>query len=195
MDNAGSRATGAIRYLLSLNWFNSNDIGDLLNIMAVYTEGREYMRMTYSIPVGLNGWRMGVNLSAMKYDAIVGEQGMVGTFGKAITQGLEWIYPLLRADDSAAIVTLGDDKKTLPNTSLQSLVMSDYQTNVLSAQVSGIYRDLNPGGSSGTYFLSFSHGGINLDGSLSQQTDANTVRAERVFNKIRLNSTWQDFQL
>jgi len=195
MDNAGSRATGAIRYLLSLNWFNSNDIGDLLNIMAVYTEGREYMRMTYSIPVGLNGWRMGVNLSAMKYDAIVGEQGMVGTFGKAITQGLEWIYPLLRADDSAAIVTLDADKKTLPNTSLQSLVMSDYQTNVLSAQVSGIYRDLNPGGSSGTYFLSFSHGGINLDGSLSQQTDANTVRAERVFNKIRLNSTWQDFQL
>jgi len=191
VDNAGSRATGAIRYMLSLNWFNPNDIGDLLNIMAVHTEGSEYMRMAYSIPVGLDGWRMGVNLSAMKYDVIVGEQGMVGAFGKAITQGLEWIYPLLRADDSAATVTLSADKKTFQNTSAQGLVMSDYQSKVLSAQISGFYRDLNPGGSSGTYSLAFSHGGINLDGSLSQQTDANTVRTEGVFNKIRLNSTWQ----
>ena len=191
MDNAGSRATGSLRTLLSFNWFNPNDIGDLLNIMAVHTEGSEYMRMAYSIPVGLDGWRMGVNFSAMKYDVIVGEQGMVGAFGKAITQGLEWIYPLLRADDSAATVTLNADKKTFQNTSAQGLVMSDYQSKVLSAQVSGFYRDLNPGGSSGTYSLALSHGGINLDGSLSQQTDTNTVKTEGIFNKIRLNSTWQ----
>ena len=191
MDNAGSRATGAIRTLLSFNWFNPNDIGDLLNIMAVHTQGSDYLRMAYSIPVGLDGWRMGVNMSAMKYDVIVGEQGMVGAFGKAITQGLEWIYPLLRADDSSATVTLSADKKTFQNTSAQGLVMSDYQSKVLSAQVSGFYRDLNPGGSSGTYSLALSHGGINLDGSLSQQTDANTVKTEGIFNKIRLNSTWQ----
>lgn len=191
VDNAGSRSTGSIRYLLSFNWFNPNDLGDLFNIMAVHTQGSEYMRMAYSLPVGLDGWRMGVNLSDMKYDVIVGEQGMVGAFGKALTKGLEWVYPLLRADDSSATVTLNADKKSFQNTSAQGLVMSDYQAKVFNAQVSGFYRDLNPGGSSGTYSLSISHGGINLDGSLSQQTDATTVKTEGVFNKIRLNGTWQ----
>jgi hemolysin activation/secretion protein len=98
---------------------------------------------------------------------------------------------LLRADDSSATVTLSADKKTFQNTSAQGLVMSDYQAKVFTAQVSGFYRDLNPGGSSGTYSLALSHGGINLDGSLSQQTDTNTVRTEGIFNKIRLNSNWQ----
>ena len=69
--------------------------------------------------------------------------------------------------------------------------MSDYEAKVMSAQVSGFYRDINPGGGTGTYSLQLSHGDINLDGSLSQQTDKNTVKTEGVFNKIRLNGTWQ----
>lgn len=190
MDNAGSRSTGALRAMMNFNWFNPRDIGDLFNLVAVHTEGSDYMRMAYSLPVGLDGWRMGVNLSSMKYDVIVGEQGMVGALGKAITRGMEWLYPLLRSDEASATVTLSADNKYFQNTSAQGLVMSDYQAKVFSAQVSGFYRDLNPGGSSGTYSLSLSHGGINLDGSLSQQTDGNTVRTEGIFNKLRLNGTW-----
>jgi hypothetical protein len=92
---------------------------------------------------------MGVNASAMDYKVIVGDQGMVGAVGRAVTQGLEWVYPLLRADDSSATVTVSADKKTFQNTSAQGLLMSDYQSKVLTAQVSGFYRDLNPGGGTG----------------------------------------------
>ena len=190
-DNGGSRSTGALRTLISLNWFNPNDLGDLINIVAVHTSGSNYARLAYSLPVGTDGWRMGVNVSAMSYEVVVGDQGMVGAVGRAVTQGLEWVYPLLRADDSSATVTLTADNKKFQNTSAQGLLMSDYEAKVLTAQVSGFYRDLNPGGGSGTYSLQLSHGGINLDGSLSQQTDATTVHTEGVFNKIRLNGTWQ----
>jgi len=191
MDNAGSRSTGAIRLMASMTWFNPADLADLLNIVAVHTQGSDYARLAYSIPVGTDGWRMGVNASTMNYQVVVGEQGMVGAFGQAITKGMEWVYPLLRADDRSATVTLTADTKKFQNTSAQGLLMSDYEAKVMAAQVSGFYRDLNPGGGTGTYALQVSHGGINLDGSLSQQTDKNTVQTEGVFNKIRLNGTWQ----
>jgi hemolysin activation/secretion protein len=190
-DNGGSRSTGPLRTLISLTWFNPNDMADLLSVVAVHTKGSDYARLAYSVPVGTDGWRMGLNASAMSYEVVVGEQGMVGAVGRAITQGMEWVYPLLRSDDRSATVTLTADTKKFENTSAQGLLMSDYSAKVLAAQVSGFYRDLNPGGGTGTYSLQLSHGGINLDGSLSQQTDATTARTEGVFNKIRLNGSWQ----
>lgn len=191
VDNGGSRSTGALRSMASMTWFNPNDWGDLFNLTVVHTLGSDYARLAYSLPIGLDGWRMGANFSLMKYDVIKGEQGMVGAFGQAVTRGLEWVYPLLRADDRSATVTLTADAKSFQNTSAQGLLMSDYQAKVLAAQISGFYRDLNPGGGTGTYSLQLSHGNINLDGSLSQSTDATTVKSEGVFNKIRLNSSWQ----
>jgi len=191
IDNGGSRSTGAIRLMATLNWFNPNDLADLLNVVAVHTQGSDYARLAYSVPVGTDGWRMGVNTSLMDYKVIVGDQGMVGAVGRAVTQGLEWVYPMLRADDSSATVTVSADKKTFQNTSAQGLLMSDYQSKVLTAQVSGFYRDLNPGGGTGTYSVQLSSGEVDLTGSLSQQTDKNTTQTEGVFNKLRLNGTWQ----
>jgi hemolysin activation/secretion protein len=191
VDNGGSRSTGAIRLMANLTWFNPNDLGDLLNLVAVHTQGSDYARLAYSVPVGTDGWRMGANASVMDYKVVVGDQGMVGAVGRAITKGLEWTYPLLRADDRSATVSLTADAKKFENTSAQGLLMSDYQAKVLTAQVSGFYRDLNPGGGSGTYSVQLSNGDLDLTGSLSQQTDKNTTKTEGVFNKIRLNGTWQ----
>ena len=190
-DNGGSRSTGAMRLMATFTWFNPNDLADLLNLVAVHTRGSDYARLAYSLPVGTDGWRMGLNTSVMNYEVVVGQQGMVGAVGRAITQGVEWVYPLLRADDRSATVTLTADNKKFQNTSAQGLLMSDYAAKVLAAQVSGFYRDLNPGGGTGTYSLQLSHGNINLDGSLSQQTDATTVKTEGVFNKVRVSGSWQ----
>ena len=136
-DNAGSRSTGAIRLLASMTWLNPNDIADMLNIVAVHTRGSNYARLAYSIPVGTDGWRMGMNVSSMNYEVVVGEQGMVGAVGRAITQGLEMVYPLLRSDQASATVTVNADQKVFQNTSAQGLFMCDYSAKVLSTQVAG----------------------------------------------------------
>jgi hemolysin activation/secretion protein len=190
-DNGGSRSTGAIRLLASMTWFNPNDIADMLNIVAVHTRGSDYARLAYSIPVGTDGWRMGMNVSSMNYEVVVGEQGMVGAVGRAITQGLELVYPLLRSDQASATVTLSADEKEFKNTSAQGLLMSDYSAKVLSAQVAGFYRDLNPGGGTGTYSVLVTHGDLNLAGSLNQQTDMSGHKTAGSFNKVRVNGTWQ----
>ena len=64
VDNAGSRSTGFMRVMASLTWFNPNDLADLLNVVAVHTRGSDYARMAYSLPVGFDGWRFGLNASA-----------------------------------------------------------------------------------------------------------------------------------
>jgi hemolysin activation/secretion protein len=153
MDNAGSRSTGFMRVMANMTWFNPNDLADMLNVVAVHTKGSDYARLAYNVPVGTDGWRMGLNTSIMKYEVVVGDQGMVGAFGQALSKGMELIYPLLRADDRSATVTLAAETKTFQNTSAQGLLMSDYEAKVLSAQVSGFHRDLNPGGGTGTYSL------------------------------------------
>lgn len=190
-DNGGSRSTGAIRMLANMTWFNPNDLADMFNIVAVHTRGSNYARLAYSIPVGTDGWRMGLNVSSMNYEVVVGEQGMVGAVGRAITQGLEFVYPLLRSDQASSTLTFNADDKGFKNTSAQGLQMSDYSARVLSAQIAGFYRDLNPGGGTGTYSLALSHGDLNLAGSLNQQTDLNGPSTAGSFNKLRVNGTWQ----
>ena len=188
IDNAGSRSTGAQRLMATLNLFNPNDIQDLLNLVGVHTKGSDYVRAAYSVPIGVGGWRMGANFSIMNYEVVVGEVGMVGAFGQAVTKGLEWVYPLLRSDNSNATVTLNADKKHFKNTTAQELLMSDYEVNVYSSQLSGFYRDLDPGGGSGTYLVQYSTGNVNLDGSLSQKSDI--AKTEGTFGKARTVLTW-----
>ena len=192
IDNAGSRSTGAQRLMATFTWFNPNDIADLFSIVAVHTQGSDYARLAYSVPVGVDGWRIGANTSVMGYEVVVGEPGMVGAVGRSLAQGLEWIYPLLRSDEASATVTLAADAKEFKNTSAQGLLMSDYSAKVLSAQVAGFYRDLNPGGGTGTYSVQVSHGDLNLTGSLNEQTDKNGAGTAGSFNKVKFNASWQE---
>ena len=188
-DNAGSRSTGAERMMSTFNVFNPNDTQDQLNLVGVLTRGSEYVRSAYSLPIGVGGWRMGANFSLMNYKVVVGEIGMVGAFGDAVTRGLEWTYPLLRSDSASATVSVNADAKHFRNTSAQGLLMSDYEAKVLSTQMAGYYRDLDPMGGTGTYLAQFSHGNINLDGSLSQLSDL--AHTEGDFNKLKGTLTWQ----
>lgn len=190
MDNAGSRSTGFMRVMASMTWFNPNDMADLLNVVAVHTKGSDYARLAYSIPVGVDGWRMGMNLSALKYEVVVGEEGILGAVGHSLTKGMEWLYPLIRRDDVSATVSLTADIKNFKNTSAQSQLISDYDTKVVAAQVSGFMRDINPGGGTGTYSVQLSHGNVNLEGSPSLQTDKTGVKTAGAFNKLRVAGTW-----
>jgi hemolysin activation/secretion protein len=190
LDNGGSRSTGALRFMTTLNWFNPNDLADLVNVVAVHTKGSDYARLAYSLPVGTDGWRMGVNVSAMSYEVIVGDQGVVGAVGRAITKGMEWVYPLVRSDERSSTVTLAADNKKFENTSAYGQLISDYQSTVLSAQLSGFQRDLNPGGGTGTYSIQLSQGDINLNGSPNKTTDENSTKTGGIFSKVKLSSSW-----
>ena len=89
-----------------------------------------------------NAWEFVYEWLYENAEQVVGQQGMVGAVGRAITQGVEWVYPLLRADDRSATVTLtGTDENTTSsattvNSILTSASWADVDSGALLATAS-----------------------------------------------------------
>ena len=190
VDNYGSRSTGSERAMVSASFFNPRAIADMLNFTAIHTRGSEYARMAYSLPVGYDGWRMGANLSAMTYEVVTGAVGMVGAAGKAITQGLDWTYPMLRSTEENISLLFNVDTKKYQNLSAQGIELSNYKVDTASGQVSGTVRNIESG-TNLNYTGQFTAGRVNLDGSLSQITDGTGAKTEGTFGKLRMTASIQ----
>lgn len=186
-DNYGSYATGVERSTASLTLFNPNDIADLLNLTAVATRGSEYIKAAYSWAIGTEGWRMGVNASHMTYQVVKGMTVVVGATGRAVTEGVELSYPLATKPEHNSKLTLNYDEKEYTNTSAQGVNISNYKANTATAEVSGVVRDISPGGALATYSVQATQGNIDLNGSLSQLSD--TAKTEGHFAKIKAVAT------
>ena len=190
-DNIGSRATGANRVMGNYSFINPTGYGDLLSLSTIVTKGSEYFRSAYSLPVGLDGWRVGLNASAMDYKVIVGDIGVVGAVGKAFTQGLEFLYPLERSPNASSTVTLSAEAKQFTNIMATGNVLSDYDAEVLVAQFSGVDRDFSKASGLLNYNFQVSHGQIRLqEGSSYQATDSTGNRTEGRFNKVRVQMSY-----
>ena len=190
-DNIGSRATGANRVMGNYSFINPTGYGDLLSLSTIVTKGSEYFRSAYSLPVGLDGWRVGLNASAMDYKVIVGDIGVVGAVGKAFTQGLDFVYPFERSPDASSTVTLSAEAKQFTNIMATGNVLSDYDAEVLVAQFSGVDRDFSKASGLLNYNFQVSHGQIRLqEGSSYQATDSTGNRTEGRFNKVRVQMSY-----
>jgi hemolysin activation/secretion protein len=190
-DNIGSRATGANRVMGNYSFINPTGYGDLLSLSTIVTKGSEYFRGAYSLPIGLDGWRAGLNASAMDYKVIVGDIGVVGAVGKAFTQGLDFVYPFERSPDASSTVTLSAEAKQFTNIMATGNVLSDYDAEVLVAQFSGVDRDFSKASGLLNYSFQVSHGQIRLqDGSSYQATDMTGNRTEGRFNKVRVQMSY-----
>jgi hemolysin activation/secretion protein len=190
-DNIGSRATGANRVMGNYSFINPTGYGDLLSLSTIVTKGSEYFRGAYSLPIGLDGWRAGLNASAMDYKVIVGDIGVVGAVGKAFTQGLDFVYPFERSPDASSTLTLSAEAKQFTNIMATGNVLSDYDAEVLVAQFSGVDRDFSKASGLLNYSFQVSHGQIRLqDGSSYQATDMTGNRTEGRFNKVRVQMSY-----
>lgn len=186
-DNYGSYATGVERATANLTLFNPSDIADMLNLTGVTTRGSEYVKAAYSWAVGNDGWRMGVNMSHMTYEVVKGMVAVVGAQGRALTQGLEMSYPLATKPEHNSKLTLNYDEKEYSNTSAQGVNISNYKVNTATAEVSGVVRDLSPGGALTTYSVQATQGTVDLTNSLSQLSDTAHVHGQ--FAKLKASAT------
>jgi hemolysin activation/secretion protein len=190
-DNFGSRATGDQRVMGNFSSINPTDRGDLFSLSSIITKGSEYLRGAYSLPIGLDGWRAGLNASAMDYEVVVGDVGVVGAVGKAFSQGIDFIYPIERSPKASSSLTLSAETKQFNNIMATGDVLSEYESAVLLAQLSGVENDFNKVSGLLNYNFSISHGQIRLqEGSSYQATDSTGNRTEGEFNKLRANLSY-----
>jgi hemolysin activation/secretion protein len=117
VDNQGSRSTGTDRLSLNLNLNSPAGMGDLLSLNSLKTQGSDYQRLAYNVPVGYTGWRAGLHASNLNYRVITDDFASLNPNGTAITRGWDISYPLLRSQLKNINLALSYDDKQFDNTS------------------------------------------------------------------------------
>ncbi len=116
-DNFGSKSTGYGRLALNGNADNPFGIGDQFTANYIGSLGTQFGRIGYTLPVGYDGLRLGVNYSALNYFT-TGDYGYpVQQYGTARTSGLSATYPIIRSAIGNVNASLMLDNKRYNNAS------------------------------------------------------------------------------
>ena len=193
IDNQGSRATGTDRLSVNLGINSPARMGDSLTLNALKTQGSEYQRLAYTVPVGYAGWRAGVHASNLRYAVITPEFASLNPFGTATTRGLDLSYPLLRNPLQNVNLALSYDDKQFDNTS--NGTTSSYGIKVFNASLNANQTDQWNGGGITNASVALTTGDKNtetrynkLNLSLSRlQTLGDTTSAYAAFNIQQAN--------
>jgi hemolysin activation/secretion protein len=183
-DNNGSRATGAQR--LSLNAYLNSParIGDSFVANLMHTQGSDYIRGTYSLPAGSDGWRTGFHTSHLSYEILASyDPTASGTHGTATTYGLDASYPLIRSQMRNLNFNTSYDYKKFENYA-SNILSSNYSANISVLGLSDNIIDNWGGGGTINNSLMLTQGSINRDGSADSQSDKDGANVAGYFRKL-----------
>jgi hemolysin activation/secretion protein len=184
LDNAGNRSTGLTRLSVNLQLNSPFKIGDLIGANLIEAEGSHFVRVAASVPVGSDGWRVGVNASSLRYNVVLSDFAALDMKGASDSVGLEAIYPVVRARRRNLYVQAALDQRSFDNQA-GGATSSRYRSDNLTLGLWGNSLDGWGGGGSSTASLSWTGGALNLDGSPNQGADAASSHTEGSFNKLR----------
>lgn len=166
VDNQGSRATGTDRLSVNLSLNSPLRLGDALTINALQTQGSEYQRFGYTVPVGYTGWRAGLHSSRLNYRVITREfdTGNPETtpHGTATTQGWDASYALVRSQMNNVNLALSFDNKKFDNIFATSA--TSYGIRVYNATLSANQTDQWNGGGITNSSITLTSGDKSTDG-------------------------------
>lgn len=180
LDNHGSRSTGEKRAILTSSLNSPLGIGDLLRVDALTTRGSDYARLGYSLPVGADGWRLGINASKLDYRLVPPEFAALDGNGDSTSVGVDASYPLIRSRLHNLYLTMAWDDKRYRNLANQ-IEQSNYAIRELTVGLSGNLYDSWGGGGANTFSLTWTNGRVDL-GATNQ--GENTALAGS-FGKLR----------
>ena len=188
-DNTGAVSTGTARVMAALNLNSPTFRGDAMSLNAMASKGTRYARLAYGLPLGSDGWRLGLNASRLDYELITepyASQKRQGnpTQGDATTAGLELSYPWVRSRSVNLNTSLSAEKKTYDNIA-SGVSASAYQSTPVSLALSGNSFDSLGQGGANAFSLAMTAGKLNLDGSPTQLSDAGTTQTAGGYKKIR----------
>lgn len=188
-DNTGAVSTGTSRVMAALNLNSPTFRGDAMSLNAMASKGMRYARLAYGLPLGSDGWRLGLNASRLDYELITepyASQKRQGnpTQGDASTAGLELSYPWVRSRSVNLNTSLSAEKKTYDNIA-SGVSASAYQSTPVSLALSGNSFDSLGQGGANAFSLAMTAGKLNLDGSPTQSSDAGTTQTAGGYKKIR----------
>lgn len=144
-DNAGSVATGAYRLIGNLALLSPLKLGDQLSATVVHSEGSDYLRGAYSLPLGPSGLRFGLNGSYLRYHLVNDAFSALHAKGSSSSGAAELTYPLIRTNQASLTAGLSHEYKSYSNNANGALT-SEYHSNTDSIRLGGSLFDSWMGG-------------------------------------------------
>ncbi len=183
IDNTGSRATGEERLNANVNLASPAGWGDLASASLSTTEGSDYGRLAYSLPLGSDGWRAGASASELRYKLIEAPLDPATDRGTSTILGLDAGYPVIRSRQQNLYVNLTYDHKDFDNrlSAAPDGIASRYKMNVYSIALNGNHFDNLGGGGANSVNLTLAsgHRGSGID------------TTEQYFTKLRYSLSRQ----
>ncbi len=180
VDNTGARSTGSNRLTANLNVNSPFRLGDLIGANLLHTDGSDYLRLAYSLPVGSNGWRIGANASSLNYRLVTSEFQALHSKGTSDSVGLEATYPIIRARLANLYLNLNVDQKKFDNES-SGATTTRYTVDLYSIALNGNLFDNLGGGGANSANLAF----------ISGKRNNSVGTADQDISKLRYNLSRQ----
>jgi hemolysin activation/secretion protein len=181
-DNAGNRYTGEYRIGATVNFNEPLGLGDVASLRALTSgSGLNYLRGSYQLQLGKA--TVGAAYSALNYE-LGKEFAALQAHGTSREASLYGSYPLIRSRNTNLYAGL-----TLDATKFQDKVdtissVTDRETQVATASLSGNHLDSLGGGGQTAYLLAWSSGNVDLQTSGVRAVDALTAQTSGHFNKL-----------
>ena len=187
VDRHGSVSTGEGRELLDLVLNSPSGRGEQYVLSLMHSAGTRFGRAGFSLPVGMNGIRLGVNASYLDYRVVGGPQAPLNLTGSSSSASIDLSYPLIRTQQGNLYVSTSYTNKQFDNYASQALSRS-YQTQVAAVSILGNWIDKWLGrDASNQISATISDGRLGFNDSQSQQSDAATARTAGAFQKLNLS--------
>jgi hemolysin activation/secretion protein len=197
VDNYGSRSTGPVRYLGSASLLSPLRFGDKADITYLHTLGSDYGRLSYNVPLGNYGLRVGLNGSLLKYEVIANDVAHTQPKGTSKTFQIEASYPIYRTRSSNLKLNTNFEKKYFKNEALSGdvyAITNDYHVNLFDIGFIGDTVNNWMMGGQTNATLDFDFGNANFSDSPANYKDTNDLnKISGQFNRMRFNAIQTQF--
>lgn len=186
LDNNGARSVGTFRQVVLLNFNNPRKVADKFSVNILNSEGAQFGRLNYVVPVGAIGWRLGGNASVMHYK-LVQDFASLKAQGPSTSVGLALNGPLWQTGQRKLHFNWALDNKHYRNDAADEMV-SRYQSQTSTWGLE--YANADPSGAwqyrSG---VDWTLGYLDLSASTLSHIskDSETTQTAGYFQRLRLN--------
>ena len=162
IDNTSSYSTGSERITANLSVNSPLKIGDQISTNIIHSQGNDYLRLAYSLPVGSDGWRVGTSGSYLNYDIVEGDFKDANIDGNSLTAGVNATYPLIRSRLKNLYLGLNYDHKSFDNKA-DNVTTTDYSIDNVVVSINGNLFDKLGGGGANSAALSVTRGDLEFN--------------------------------
>ena len=165
LDNHGASAAGAVRGIANVSLNNLTGRGDVVSASGQLSDqqGSHLLRLSYSLPVGGLGTRLGVSAARLNYS--LGRQfAVLKASGSADVVGLSLSHPLLRGRDTNLYGQASYEEKRLLDQTANPVLTSEREISSIRLGLAGNFIDKLTGSTAlNAYAINTTFGNLKLD--------------------------------